>query len=60
MHLYFQVVPIEMSNTAKSHSDMLQLCCGICGLKKNPQQLRLICECVLSRLNLSMVVRTMI
>ena len=43
----FSGVSIEMPNTHKSHLDMLQLCCGICGLKKNQQQLRLMSECVL-------------
>ena len=27
-----------MHSTARNHNDMLQICCRICGVKKNPQQ----------------------
>ena len=26
------------STAARNHNDMLQICCDICGVKKNPQQ----------------------
>ena len=36
-----------MPTTVRTHLDMLQLCCGICGKKKNPKLLRPISESVL-------------
>ena len=35
---------------ARTHQDMLQVCCGICGIKKNPNQLRKITENILSKI----------
>ena len=39
-----------MPTTAKTHIDMLQLCCGICGKKKNPSYLRTITENILTKI----------
>ena len=39
-----------MPYTALSPTDMLHLCCGICGLKKDPKQLRKITGHILSQI----------
>lgn len=37
-------------NKKRTHNDMLHLCCGICGIKKKPEQLRKITDNVLSKI----------
>lgn len=39
-----------MPNYARTHTDMLQLCCGICGKKKNPCTLRTITSNILIKI----------
>ena len=39
-----------MPNTARTHTDMLQLCCGICGKKKKPSCLRTITDNILTKI----------
>ena len=46
----FQLFQAEMPNQAKTHLDMLQLCCGICGEKKNPKILSPITEYILNQI----------
>ena len=38
-----------MQRSARTHQDMLQVCCGICGIKKNPSQVRKITANVLMK-----------
>ena len=46
----FQLFHTEMPNQARTHLDMLQLCCGICGEKKNPKILSHITEYILNQI----------
>ena len=39
-----------MPTTARTHADMLQLCCGICGKKKKPSCLRTITDNILTKI----------
>ena len=41
-----------MPNKARDHRDMLDLCCGICGIKKNPKCLKTINDVILQRIKL--------
>ena len=38
--------------SARTHFDMLEVCCGVCGQKKKPTQLRKITENILSNIKL--------
>ena len=39
-----------MPNQARNHKDMLQICCGICGIKKDPSQVKPITTHILERI----------
>ena len=39
-----------MPNEARKHVDMLQICCGVCGWKKAPNQLRKITDNILMQM----------
>ena len=39
-----------MPNAERTHIDMLQLCCGICGKKTNPRYLRTITDNILTKI----------
>ena len=43
-----------MPYTARTHIDMLQLCCGICGKKKGPSYLRTITDNILTKIRFIM------
>ena len=51
IHVYFIFINSEiMPNAERIHIDMLQLCCGICGKKKNPSYLRTITDNILTKI----------
>ena len=58
IHIYFLFINSAiMPNTARTHTDMLQLCCGICGKKKKPSCLRTITENILTKIKSIIVAR---